>query len=181
MLSLLLSRPSIAAAMASRHALARQVPSTIAFHLYCCEASTPAHFRVLNQWLELSMQNEERRRMALCKEAEHAASAEALGKWATLIVSNLYRIDSKAERVVVEDWQEGGKPIELKLDSSAGTPQEQAEEAFRKARRLRRGSAVVAGVSRKRPSFLLDESAAIFTWPHRPQDCFVRARQPDNN
>ena len=58
------------------------------------------------------------------------------------MVANLYRIDGKATSVVVEDWENGGAPTELRFDGE-GSPREQADKAFAKARRLRRGSAVV--------------------------------------
>jgi predicted ribosome quality control (RQC) complex YloA/Tae2 family protein len=127
-----------------RHGVAR-----ISAHPRACEAAAGATtlLPVLDQWLERAVQSEERRRTALQKEASQAASAESLGKWATLVVSNLYRIEPLAERAMVEDWEAGGKPVQLKLNPSQGTAQEQAEEAFKKARRLRRGSKVVAGAS----------------------------------
>lgn len=77
------------------------------------------------------------------KEAEAARSSERLSAWATLVVANLYRIDDQASSAVVEDWENGGKPTTLTFDPTKGTPRQQAEAAFTKARRMRRGSAVV--------------------------------------
>ena len=98
----------------------------------------------LNAWLDTTLANEQRRRISLAKEAEAALKAEKLAKWANLVVANLYRIDDRATNVVVEDWEAGGQQTELHFDSTAGTPREQADAAFAKARKLRRGSAIVS-------------------------------------
>ncbi|KAL3917840.1 MAG: hypothetical protein SGPRY_006245, partial [Prymnesium sp.] len=94
------------------------------------------------RWLCEAEASESRRRASLLREAEQAKHAEELGRWATLVVSNLYRIEPSASSVLVEDWEDGGRQIELKLDPASGTAQEQAEQAFSKARKLRRGSKV---------------------------------------
>ena len=100
----------------------------------------------LQAWVQKSLAAEQRKRASLAKEAEAALRAEKLGQWATLVVANLYRIDEQASSAVVEDWENDGQPIELRFDSGDGTPREQADAAFAKARRLRRGSAVVAAL-----------------------------------
>mmetsp|Transcript_71846 Transcript_71846/g.142422 ORF Transcript_71846/g.142422 Transcript_71846/m.142422 type:complete len:402 (-) Transcript_71846:90-1295(-) len=97
----------------------------------------------LTLWIDKTLEAERRKRAALDKEAKEATKAERLGQWATLVVANLYRIDERDERVVVEDWENGGQPTELVFKSGEGTPLEQAEAAFKKARRLRRGSTVI--------------------------------------
>ena len=144
-----LSRPAMLVAMTSstRYSLVRHMMRTAS--PLACEAAAPLSaaaslFSLLDSWLDRALQSEEKRRMALQKEAEQASTAEALGKWATLVVSNLHRIDPRAECVVVEDWEADGKQVELKIDPSKSA-REQAEEAFKRARRLRRGSKVVAG------------------------------------
>lgn len=43
--------------------------------------------------------------MALEKEKVKAAEAEALGKWADLVVSNLFQIPDDATSVEVENWE----------------------------------------------------------------------------
>ena len=98
---------------------------------------------MLNGWLTKTLDAEDRKRASLQKEAEQAKRAEELGKWATLVVSNLYRIEPSATSATVEDWENDGKPIVIKLDTTKGTAQAQADEAFTKARKLRRGSKVV--------------------------------------
>lgn len=106
----------------------------------------------LDAWLEKALSAEQRRRTSLEKEMQAARGAERLSTWATLVVANLYRIDNDATSVVVEDWENGGAPTTLTFDASEGSPKQQADKAFAKARRLRRGSAVVSG--------LLEQSAA---------------------
>ena len=118
---------------------------------------------VLAGWLDSTLSNERRKRASLAKEAEAARKAEKLGQWATLVIANLYRIDDRATSVVVEDWDNGGQPTELRFDQSDGTPREQADKAFVKARKLRRGSAIIAG--------LIEESEAtevrLMAWQAR--------------
>lgn len=108
-----------------------------------CLCTAPVH-SLLQPWFEQTLTAERRKRTALKKEEDAARKAEGLGAWATLVVANLYRIDASAESVTVEDWAQGGAPTELRFAPGAGTPQEQADAAFKKARKLRRGSAVVA-------------------------------------
>ena len=107
----------------------------------CASTSSPS---ALDSWLDGALSAERRKRASLVKEAEAARSAERLSAWATLVVANLYRIDDTATSVIVEDWENDGQPTELRFDPDAGTPRQQADAAFVKARRLRRGSAVVA-------------------------------------
>mmetsp|Transcript_8291 Transcript_8291/g.19812 ORF Transcript_8291/g.19812 Transcript_8291/m.19812 type:complete len:363 (+) Transcript_8291:13-1101(+) len=106
-------------------------------------------FPTLNGWILKALDSEERRRNSLQKEAQRAQRAEQLGKWGTLVVSNLYRIDPAASTVVVEDWEDGGAKVELSFDPQKGTPQEQADAAFAVARKLRRGSKVIEGLLTK--------------------------------
>ena len=112
---------------------------------YACAAAVSLRPR-LDSWLQSTISNEERRRVALTKEAEAARNAERLSQWATLVVANLYRIDDRTTKIVVEDWEKDGAPTELTFDAGQGSPREQADRAFDKARRLRRGSTVVAGL-----------------------------------
>lgn len=88
---------------------------------------------------------EHRKLRSLEKEAAEAAKAEALGKWAQLVVANMYRLDDTTSLASVEDW-ETGEQVELRFDKP---PRIAADEAFAKARRLRRGSTVVEGLMAK--------------------------------
>ena len=96
----------------------------------CAAASTGVNSLApqLSTWLDKALAAEERKRGALAKEADAAKNAEKLGHWATLVVSNLYRIDSTTERVTVEDWDNGGQPTELVFNPADGTPKEQADK-----------------------------------------------------
>ena len=101
-------------------------------------ACAAAPRELIEAWLQTTIAAEQRKRSALVKEAEAARAAEKLSKWATLVVANLYRISDDANSVIVEDWDSGGTPTELSFDLTKGTPREQADVAFAKARRLRR-------------------------------------------
>jgi len=48
--------------------------------------------------LRLALDREERKQSSLVKEAQAAKQAESLGKWATLVTSNLYRIPAGAQQ-----------------------------------------------------------------------------------
>ena len=130
-------------------------PRAFAAPFACAAASAPQASLApqLCAWVDNALSNENRKRAALAKEAQQARQAEKLGQWATLVVSNLYRIDDRMTSVVVEDWDNNGQPTELTFDLANGTPKEQADKAFVKARRLRRGSVVIAG--------LIEQSEAI--------------------
>lgn len=95
--------------------------------------------------LEASIEKERRKRSALEKEQLAAEQAESLGRWAQLVVANLYMMDASTRCIEVQDW-DSGEPVELRFSKS---PRLEADEAFAKARRLRRGSVVVAGLLEK--------------------------------
>ena len=75
---------------------------------------------------------------------DHIA-AEDLGKWAELVTSNLHLIPKGSKSVTVDDWANGAPArVELHFDTEAHrNPRSEAEAAFAKARRLRRGSGVI--------------------------------------
>ena len=62
---------------------------------------------------------------------------------ANLIFSNLYRIKDDATKISVEDWENGGEVVEITLSPKFRSAKDEADAGFKKARRLRRGSAVV--------------------------------------
>ena len=127
-------------------------------------------FSVLQVGLARAAEREQRKRASLEKEATAATKAEGLGRWGTLVTSNLYRIPADATSAVVEDWEQGGKEVTLTFDAKVGSPRVEAEKAFTAARKLRRGSAVVAG--------LLEESrrttATLGEWQARAEPCFIQ-------
>jgi len=79
-------------------------------------------------------------------EAAKAERAERLGKWAELVVANLYRLEDGMTSLSVDDY-ESGKKVTLKFNTGKyKSPREEAEAAFALARRLRRGSKAVAAL-----------------------------------
>lgn len=131
--------------------------------------------------LKQALEKEERKLTSLVKEAESAKKAESLGKWATLVTGNLYRIPAGAERVDVEDWEAGGQIVTLKFDlKTHGSPREEADAAFAKARRLRRGSAVLQGLiaeSDRTCSTLRGWAVELEALPQGPDADTTRTRQ----
>ena len=131
----------------------------------------------LTNWLDSSIEAEGRRRASLEKEEKAAQKAERLSQWATLVVANLYRIPSTVDSFIVEDWENGGRPVELRFAAGEGTPKEQADAAFKKARRMRRGSAVVAT--------LLQESDVrvrkLTSWRERVMAAVGTAKERDDH
>jgi len=102
-------------------------------------------FKELSEALTRALARLERQRKSLEDEKRRAAEAEALGHRARLILANLYRIEPQATEVTVEDWEGPGGPVTLRLDRQKyGSPQAECDALFTEARRLRRGSAVVA-------------------------------------
>ena len=93
--------------------------------------------------IEAALTKEARKADALRKEAKAAADAEAMAHRANLIFSNLYRIEDGASQISVEDWENGGEVVEITLSPKFRSAKEEADAGFKKARRLRRGSAVV--------------------------------------
>ena len=110
----------------------------------CSTDAAEPLFSVLQAGLARAAEREQRKRASLEKEAAAATKAEQLGRWGTLVTSNLYRIPAGATSAVVEDWEQGGKEVTLTFDAKIGSPQLEAEKAFAAARKLRRGSVVVA-------------------------------------
>jgi predicted ribosome quality control (RQC) complex YloA/Tae2 family protein len=100
--------------------------------------------------LAKATERERRKNAALVAEATRAAEAEALGQWAELVVSNLYRIPDGAASVLVDDWNGGvvgGSQTLLTFNREKyASPRHEADAAFDRARRLRRGSVVIRGL-----------------------------------
>ena len=96
--------------------------------------------------IDAALTKEARKADALRKEAKAAADAEAMAHRANLIFSNLYRIDGTTKTIEVEDWENDGALVAIDLDPSFRSAKDEADAGFKKARRLRRGSAVVEGL-----------------------------------
>ena len=99
--------------------------------------------RALVAAIDAALTKEARKADALRKEAKAAADAEAMAHRANLIFSNLYRIEDGATQISVEDWENGGEVVEITLSPKFRSAKDEADAGFKKARRLRRGSAVV--------------------------------------
>lgn len=162
----MLAVPAPRLAYVARRAAVLHRPGAFANARMCStEAAAEPLFSVLQVGLARAAEREQRKRASLEKEATAATKAEKLGRWGTLVTSNLYRIPADATSAVVEDWEQGGKEVTLTFDAKIGSPRLEAERAFTAARKLRRGSAVVAD--------LLEESrrttASLGEWQARPE------------
>ena len=163
----MLAVPAPRLAYVARRAAVLHRPGAFANARMCSTEAAAAEplFSVLQVGLARAAEREQRKRASLEKEASAATKAEGLGRWGTLVTSNLYRIPADATSAVVEDWEQGGKEVTLTFDAKIGSPRLEAEKAFIAARKLRRGSAVVAD--------LLEESrrttASLGEWQARPE------------
>ena len=155
-------RPSIRRAAPTRGSIHRQ-PTRL-----CSTAPTDGaddletRRSAVLQALEKATQKEANKANALRDEKRKAEAAEALSHRANLIFSNLYRIDGTTRTIEVEDWEDDGALVAIDLDPSFRSAKDEADAGFKKARRLRRGSAVVEGLlseSAERAEALLDLAA----------------------
>ena len=118
--------------------------------------------------LAREMDREERRAKALETQRANAAKADELSRFGALVTANLYRIPPDAPSATVEDWEDGGKEVTLKFDlGTYGSAREQAEAAFAKARRLRRGGEVTGALLEGSAA----ASAALRAWCDRAAAC----------
>ena len=127
----------------------RAIPSTLAPRsgrsAMCTSAAVDSELgRRLRDGLAKAIEGESRKRASLMKEQAAAADAEALSRWATLVTANLYQIPQGASSATVEDWERNGAEVTLRFDlDKYASAREEADAAFTKARKLRRGSDVV--------------------------------------
>ena len=97
---------------------------------------------VVTSVLEKALEKERRKIMALETEAKEATKSEELQAWAELVVANLWKCNADTRSLEVEDWSTGEtRTLTFKKD-----PKLEVDETFQRCRRLRRGSAVVAGL-----------------------------------
>lgn len=104
------------------------------------------------QYLETWDEQCASRQHSLAIESQKANSdtAESLIKWANLVVANLGSISPKSTRITVQDYSTGdGHEISLELDPSKGSAKEQADIAFKKARKLRRGREAIEKLAKE--------------------------------
>ena len=99
--------------------------------------------------------------VSLTTEALNSKRCEEFSSRASLIVSNLYRIDSTTKQsIVVESYDDEGHPSEVLLKFNTekfSSPKDEADWLFTKARKMRRGTAVVSDLlksNEKKQAFL---------------------------
>ena len=86
----------------------------------------------------------EKKQISLQTEWEKAQSVEQTQARAQLIVSNLYLFPSPEVReATVQDWENDGKEVLLKVDPQYESASAEAEALFERARKLKRGSKVI--------------------------------------
>ena len=99
---------------------------------------------ILLRILQDQAESQNRKHLALLKEKEAVQKANAYTKWAKLVVQNLWKVEPGMKTLTVQDWENDGRPVTLKFDlDNYETPHDEAEAAFAKARRYKRGSHVV--------------------------------------
>jgi predicted ribosome quality control (RQC) complex YloA/Tae2 family protein len=85
-----------------------------------------------------------KKRASLQSEWGKAQNIEQTVARAQLLVSNLYMFPSPSVReATVQDWENDGKQILLKLDPQYDSASAEADALFEKARKLKRGSKVI--------------------------------------
>ena len=89
----------------------------------------------------------EKKRTSLENELAKAEGAEATAARAQLLVSNLYLFkDGTTTTATVNDWENGGKEVELTLSGEYDSASAEADALFALVRKLKRGSKIVAGL-----------------------------------
>ena len=84
-----------------------------------------------------------KKQKSLGNESSKAQKVEETVARAQLIVNNLYVFDGKQQVYMVNDWENDGVEVELKLDPQYENANEEADALFAQARKLKRGSQVV--------------------------------------
>ena len=100
-----------------------------------------------NKWtssVQKSITALEKKQKSLQSEWEKAQSVEETMSRAQLLVSNLYLFPTPNVReATVQDWDNDGKEVVLKVNPQYESANEEAEALFDRARKLKRGSKVV--------------------------------------
>jgi hypothetical protein len=107
-----------------------------------------AHTSLLRHALITSVQSAlqalSRKTASLERELAKARALEDTMKRANLIVSNLYRLPPGTVSAEVEDWENGGEIITLTLNTKEyNSAQEESDDLFALARKMKRGSKIV--------------------------------------
>ena len=114
-----------------------------------------------------TMKRIEKQRNSLEKEAKQAAQCEAYTDRANLIVSNLYQIDAGADSAKLTAYDEDGTARQVFIKFNKAKFRDAKEEAdwlFTKARKMRRGTKVIADLlesNEQQRLFLAEALAAL--------------------
>jgi predicted ribosome quality control (RQC) complex YloA/Tae2 family protein len=101
--------------------------------------------KALFESVQSAMINLNKKTISLQRELEKAQSLEDTMWRANLIVSNLYQLPPGTTSIEVQDWENDGKVVELVLNTKEySSAQEESDALFALARKMKRGSNVVA-------------------------------------
>lgn len=104
-------------------------------------------FQQLTASVQKTLENALSKQSALQRELEKAKSLEDTMYRANLIISNLWQLPVGTEKAIVQDWENGGKEVELVLDSQKYSDfKEESDALFSAARKMKRGSAIVSNL-----------------------------------
>jgi hypothetical protein len=117
------------------------------------ESSSPSlwdEYQAWNKALDKAIVALDKKQNSLASELTKAKGAEDTVARAQLLVSNLYMFTSpQIKSVTVQDWNNDGNNVELKLDPKYSSAAEEADALFAQVRKLKRGSQVVSDLLEK--------------------------------
>ena len=103
-----------------------------------------AFLQALGKSIQQCLQKQRNIQSSLLSELEKAQSVESTLKRANLILANLYQMPPGTTSIMVQDWDLDGKDVELTLNTKEySSAQEEADDLFSKAKKMKRGSVVV--------------------------------------
>jgi len=106
--------------------------------------------RIWSKALDDVINRIKKKRKSLQSELTKADLAESTVARAQLLVSNLYMFKDGVKSAIVIDWEDNGKEVELKLDTTRyESASAEADALFSLVRKLKRGSIIVADLLEK--------------------------------
>jgi len=99
------------------------------------------------QWMDAvnkALASLKKKHRSLQNELNKAEKVEETVARAQLLTTYIYMFSPDVTSVVVQDWENDGKEIQLTLDPAYGSASEEADALFQRARKLKRGSKVVS-------------------------------------
>jgi len=101
--------------------------------------------RTWTKAVEKAVRALEKKRKSLRSELTKAEGAESTAAYAQLLVSNMYMFQDGVTTATVNDWENGGKEVELTLDATGKyhSASAEADALFSLVRKLKRGSKIV--------------------------------------